>query len=260
MNELVGFRDVLVDIVLALPKQFEFNESLYSVELKATQDYVTRLDRQIEQFIGNQLKEKYPEHHIAGEEFGGKVLESGPLWLIDPLDGTANFVSGVPFYAVSVALFIGGQVKVACVYDLVRHELFDAVEGLGARMNAVAVTPRENIDVLSVAVSSGVIDYFLACKPSVLQQIRKMAKLRILGSQALQLCYVAAGKLAANISVEAKVWDDAAGMLIAQEAGLVYLCKDVAWGESLFSLCASRDVIAKLQPLLGPDWGLTNEQ
>ena len=190
-----------------------------AVTEKLAQDYVTQVDRGLQSQIFDALEGWYPDHQILGEEGidGPSALTSEATWIVDPLDGTSNFISGLPLYGVSLALLIQGQPHYALVYDLVHGELFDAVVGEGCNPPNGAAARKQAP--AFIGMSSGTLDLLYRRAPEKMAAVRRLGKVRILGSQALQLAYVAAGRLTATISVEAKLWDDIAGALLVKESG-----------------------------------------
>ena len=238
-EEWKTIRDKVRPVVSEAAQHIRKNLSDLQVREKAPLDFVTNIDFEMEQYIVSALTEVFPEHRVVAEEsFAGIKATEGLLWVVDPLDGTTNVVNNLPSGAVSLALLCNGAPVVAAVCDSFHEEFFDAVRGGGARLNgrpfqldatAAARAP--------IALSSG---FILWCETlpngrPLLDLGRRYGKFRILGSQALQLCYVAAGRLRANISCEAKLWDDAAGALIIEEAGGWY--RDFA-GQAIFPIIA----------------------
>ena len=203
-------------------KSIDFGKGVADVKEKERLDYVTDIDVASQSFLTTQLLAKFPDFSVVGEENvdDGKSL-SGYCWIVDPLDGTFNFVSGIPFYCISIALLHEGEPVIAAIYDLLHNELFDAVKDCGSRVNGKKIKEIQHGGE-AIAISSGVVDYFSNQRSDGLARLRKLAKLRILGAQALQLAYVASGRLQACMSVEAKLWDDIAGALIIQESGKFY--------------------------------------
>jgi myo-inositol-1(or 4)-monophosphatase len=190
-------------------------------------DLVTEADHAVESMFAERLSRSFPAHEMIGEERGpgGGEGESGYCWVIDPLDGTVNFAAGHPCFAVSLALFRHGSPVIGWVYDPVHEERFRAIRGGGATLNGSPIGPSaEGPGVFPVGLSTGFIEWALACSGGgvLAEVIRRFGKIRILGSQALHLCYVAAGRLRLAASVEAKLWDDAAGALIVAESGRRY--------------------------------------
>jgi myo-inositol-1(or 4)-monophosphatase len=190
-------------------------------------DLVTEADHAVESMFAERLSRSFPAHEMIGEERGLRrgEGESGYCWVIDPLDGTVNFAAGHPCFAVSLALFRDGSPVIGWVYDPVHDEQFRAIRGGGATLNGSPIGPSaDRSGVFPVGLSTGFIEWALACSGGEMlaEVIRRFGKIRILGSQALHLCYVAAGRLRLAASVEAKLWDDAAGALIVTESGRRY--------------------------------------
>ncbi len=194
---------------------------------KGTGDVVTDMDFDVENQIGAILKELFPQWQILAEENDG--TKEGAIhewcWVLDPLDGTLNFAMGVPFFSISLALLKSGEPVLGWVYDPIHDEMFHARQGEGAFLNNNPLRPnrRRDFDVACGA-SSGFIGKILLERARVdsVEFARHFGKMRNLGSQALQLCYVAAGRLRACMNWEAKLWDDAAGALLVREAGCEY--------------------------------------
>ena len=209
-------------------------------------DLVTRADVAVEELMLAELQRQFSNYQVIAEESTGLGTDSIQelCWVIDPLDGTVNFAMGIPIFSVSLALLRDGDPVLGLVYDPVREELFQAQRGGGSSVNGRTITvPAGTSSPVPVGASSG----FLgrggqAGPPSPLVSVmRRFGKMRILGSQALHLCYVAAGRLRAAISWESRLWDDAAGALIAQEAGAQYTD---FWGCDVFPLEAGCPVLA----------------
>ena len=168
------------------------------------------------------MRRLFPSHQILAEEGGGE--DGGDCqWYIDPLDGTVNYAHGVPFFCVSIAYAVGGELTLAAVYDPMRRELFSAERGGGAWLNdrKLAVRPQSELD-RSLLVTG--FPYDIRQTPANnLDYFGRFATLsqgvRRLGSAALDLCYVAAGRFDGYWELSLKPWDLAAGALIAREAG-----------------------------------------
>ncbi|SAI65347.1 inositol-1-monophosphatase [Bordetella ansorpii] len=193
-----------------------------TIARKGPRDYVTEVDRASEEAIVEVLQTAYPDHAFLGEEFGQQGDENAEFqWIIDPLDGTTNFIHGLPIYAVSIALLHRGQVSQAVVYDPTRNELFTASRGSGTFLNdrRVRVTGRTRFhDALLGAHWAG-----SAGPDGGAARFRDMAQgcsgVRRLGSTVLDLANVAAGRLDGFCGVGLKPWDVAAGSLLVLEAG-----------------------------------------
>ena len=190
-------------------------------------DLVTEADHAVETMVAERLSRSFPSHEMIGEE-SGKTMSGGDseyCWVLDPLDGTVNYAAGHPFFASSLALFHRGAPVIGWVYDPIHNERFRAVRGGGATLNDVPIDPSaRRSDVLPIGLSTGFIELALGRPGGIMAEVvRRFGKIRILGSQALHLCYVAAGRLRLAASVEAKLWDDAAGALIVAESGRRYV-------------------------------------
>lgn len=190
-------------------------------------DVVTEADYAVERRFAERLSREFPDHQMVAEEGieQNECSTQGFCWVLDPLDGTVNYAVGVPLFAVSLALLHDGQPQLAWVLDVCSGELFRARRGGGATLGdrPLEAKPPQG-GVFPLGASSGFIGWLLSKGDvSPLEEIlRHFGKIRIYGSQALQLCYVASGRLLANVSREAKLWDDAAGALIATECGRRY--------------------------------------
>lgn len=189
---------------------------------KARNDFVSEVDRQAEDIIIRTLKKAYPDHSFLGEETG--VTEGNEYqWIIDPLDGTTNFLCGIPHYSVSIALKHKGRIIQAVVYDPVKDEMFTASAGGGAMLNnrRIRVTQRRNLE--GALLATGTPFREDQNPEKFLNSLRIFMKgtsgIRRAGSAALDLAYVAAGRFDGYWEYGVKPWDVAAGMLIVKEAG-----------------------------------------
>lgn len=190
-------------------------------------DIVTAADTEAEAFIVRELLARFPDHHIVGEEGGGQGAPAAAApyhWFVDPIDGTVNFAAKLPHFCTSIALATPDrQPLLGVVYDPTRRELFTAVAGRGAQLNGQPVRVTQTATLNDAVVSTG-FPYDKHTNPdnnlrewaAFLQHIRGE---RRLGSAALDLCYVAAGRLDGYWEKDLKPWDAMAGMLIAREAG-----------------------------------------
>lgn len=198
------------------------------VARKGPRDYVTEVDRAAEEAIIDMLRTAYPDHAFLAEESGHQSPEEGAgqapafQWIIDPLDGTTNFIHGMPTYAVSIALAQRGQITQAVIYDPARNEMFTASRGSGAFLNdrRVRVSGRLRYhDALLGARWPG----SFGPDQSAMQRFREMAEgcagVRRTGSSVLDLAYVAVGRLDGFCGVGLKPWDMAAASLMVLEAG-----------------------------------------
>jgi myo-inositol-1(or 4)-monophosphatase len=198
------------------------NIDILTVTQKAANDYVSEVDREAERAIIRVLHETYPSHSILAEESGASG-QSDYLWIIDPLDGTTNFLHGFPQYAVSIALSQKGVLTQAVVYDPVRNELFTASRGRGAYLNDHRMRVGKRSRLQGCLLGTGfpfkefsAIDNYLAMFKDFAQ---KTSGIRRAGAATLDLAYVAAGRLDAFWEFGLAPWDMAAGSLLITEAG-----------------------------------------
>lgn len=189
---------------------------------KASFDFVSDVDHKSESIIISAIEKAYPEHSIVSEEYGEKSGNEY-TWIIDPLDGTNNFIHGFPHFCVSIAVKIGGTLEHGVIYDPILNNLFVASKGKGARLNEHRIRTSNRIKIVNALLATGcpshdpmVIKEFLA---SFEQMMEKSSGIRRTGSAALDLAYVASGKLDGFWQSDLKIWDVAAGALLVQEAG-----------------------------------------
>ncbi|WP_269531902.1 inositol monophosphatase family protein [Chitinimonas sp. BJYL2] len=198
------------------------NLDLLRVERKAKNSFVTEVDRAAEQAIVETLLEAYPGHAILAEE-GGARGDNDYTWIIDPLDGTTNYLHGVPQYSISIALSHRGQITQAVVYDPCANEMFTATRGGGAFLNDRRVRVSKTRELADSLVGTGFpytdfdkLDLYMRQLKEVVQ---KSAGVRRPGSAALDLAYVACGRFDAFWEMGLNSWDIAAGSLLVLEAG-----------------------------------------
>lgn len=196
------------------------------IDEKSANNFVTEVDRASEKEIIYHLKKAYPDHAFLGEESGASGVDGAEYrWIIDPLDGTTNFIHGIPHFAVSIACEYRGQLEHAVVLDPIRREEFTASRGRGAQVNGrrIRVSERKSLD--GALIGTG-IPFKSRCEAQIpmyvhsLQAVaEKTAGLRRAGAAALDLAYVAAGRLDAFWEMALAPWDIAAGALLIREAG-----------------------------------------
>lgn len=188
------------------------------------EDLVTNADLALEALIVRQLERHFPGDAVLGEERWVAEVSRGALegrcWVIDPLDGTVNTAVGLPFRCISIALLDEGVPRLGVIHDPVHGETFHAERGAGAFLGQLRL-PLDPGVVRPLGVSSGLLRR-LGERAGWVNELRRFGKLRILGSQALHLAYVAAGRLAVAANAETRVWDDAAGALVVMESGFEY--------------------------------------
>jgi myo-inositol-1(or 4)-monophosphatase len=194
-----------------------------AARFKGVVDPVTETDRAAEAAIRELLGTERPSDAILGEEEGGADWRSGRVWILDPLDGTVNFIHRVPHVAVSVALWEDGQPSVGVVHDVSRDEVFAAVRGRGATLGGRPIAVSDTVDLGRGLVATGFpydrrsqADELAATVGRVLKEVQGI---RRFGSAALDLCWVAAGRYDAYWEYRLAPWDTAAGELILAEAG-----------------------------------------
>ena len=198
---------------------------ILKVQTKNPNDFVTEVDRAAERVIIETLLEAYPGHAILAEESGRAhgAKHSEYLWIIDPLDGTTNFIHGLPTYAVSIALAHRGQVQQAVVYDPARNDLFFASKGRGAFLNDRRLRVSKRTRLTECLVGTGFPfrkgDNFRRYMTVLEEVMQSCAGVRRPGAAALDLCYVAAGWYDAFFETGLQPWDVAAGSLLVSEAG-----------------------------------------
>ncbi|MCO4800153.1 MAG: inositol-1-monophosphatase [Colwelliaceae bacterium] len=194
------------------------------VESKGTNDFVSNVDIAAEQAIVETIKKSYPEHTIIGEETGQhEGSDSDFQWIIDPLDGTTNFVKGIPHFAVSIALKVKGKLDQAVIYDPIRGELFTASRGKGAQLNGFRIRVKQNKELTGAILATGFPFKQKQHMPAYMNMFQalfeKTSDMRRAGSAALDLAYVAAGRVDGFFEIGLKPWDTAAGELLVIEAG-----------------------------------------
>ncbi|HKT74119.1 MAG TPA: inositol monophosphatase family protein [Steroidobacteraceae bacterium] len=197
-------------------------ESL-TVTAKGRNDYVSEVDHAAEQEIIGIIRQFYPQHAFLAEE-SGSTGESDTVWIIDPLDGTTNFLHGFPVFAVSIACQHKGRLEHAVVYDPMRQEIFTASRGGGAHLDnrRIRVSKQRTLDGALIGTgfpyraNTRFMDAYLGMLKAVMEQT---AGIRRPGAASLDLAYVAAGRTDAFWEIGLSPWDTAAGTLLIQEAG-----------------------------------------
>jgi len=193
------------------------------VVTKQNNDFVSNVDHMSEQAIISTIKQAYPEHGILAEESGSQAENSEYQWIIDPLDGTTNYLHGFPQFAVSIALKHKNRLEVGVIYDPVSQELFTAIRGDGAKLNDKKIRVTNHKGLNNALLGTGFpyydqsyIDTYLETMKALMQ---KTAGIRRPGSAALDLAWLAAGRIDGFWEFNLKAWDIAAGALIVREAG-----------------------------------------
>lgn len=203
-----------------------------NIEEKSRNDFVSNVDRDAEAAIVEVIRKAYPDHGIQGEE-GGQIATANDAsaghqgqytWVIDPLDGTLNYLQGIPHFCVSIGVLRGNQFEHAVIYDPLRNEEFTATRGSGAQLNGKRIRVAQRQRLGELVLSTGIppatigthIDPYFAALKDLTAQCRGI---RRLGSAALDLAYVASGRVDGFFELGLSAWDIAAGTLLVREAG-----------------------------------------
>jgi myo-inositol-1(or 4)-monophosphatase len=198
-------------------------EQEHQVDYKGTIDLVTEVDHQSEDFLLGEIQRLFPGHQIVSEEIGLVPGRPGDQWYVDPLDGTVNYAHGIPFFSVSIAYAHNGIVTLGVVYDPMRNELFAAERGQGARVNGRSLKVSQVTELQrSLLVTGFPYDAWSTPHDNVEfygRFARRTQGVRRMGSAALDMCYVGAGRFEGYWELSVKPWDVAAGGLVASEAG-----------------------------------------
>ncbi|WP_049848301.1 inositol monophosphatase family protein [Trabulsiella odontotermitis] len=199
--------------------RFLERDNVLKLKFKGPQDYLTETDGEVEQLIARRLADVFPDDAFLGEEYGGDIDDK--LWVVDPIDGTADFARGVPYFCVSIAFVLRGNTEIGIVYDPMADELFTAIRGGGARLNnrPIKVSEIAKIEesVIELGWSSRVPFDGYARVHARFNELG--ASVKRCGSGALGLVYVAMGRQDAYCELHINAWDAAAAALIVQESG-----------------------------------------
>jgi myo-inositol-1(or 4)-monophosphatase len=195
----------------------------YEVRSKRLNDFVTRVDHAAEEAIIETVRKAYPDHAVLAEESGASAGRAEYQWIIDPLDGTTNFIHGFPQYCVSIAIRHREAMAHGVIYDPMKNELFTASKGRGAFLNDRRIRVSKCLRLADALVGTGFpfkeIDRIEAYTNQLKKMMQSSAGLRRAGAAALDLAYVACGRLDAFWELGLSPWDMAAGALMIQEAG-----------------------------------------
>jgi len=244
------------------------------ISKKSAVDLVTEVDVAAEERIVGILREAFPDHSFLGEESGGAAgeerLSAGPTWIIDPIDGTTNFVHKYPFVAVCIGLAINKQAVVGVVYNPVLEEKYTAIHGGGAFLNGQHISVSSTSDVRQAVVSTNigygrspeVTEFMLGNMRVLLEQ--QLRGLRMTGSAATLACDVACGRLDAYFEWGIHSWDVAAASIIVKEAGGVCISPSPTSAvtdpldlTTRSFLCGPKEMVEALFPLLNKSWSPT---
>jgi myo-inositol-1(or 4)-monophosphatase len=228
---------------------------------KTETELVTDADRRCQQIIVDRIREGFPDHGFIGEEGEpGKIFKRAPRgepsiwWVIDPIDGTNNFAHGIPIFTVSIGVLYEGRPIAGVVFDPATDSMYTAVQGGEAQLNGRRI--EAGADDIAPTSCVGLDSHFGALLPAWIGHIVHQSRFRNFGTTALQLAYVAAGGLVGTVVCTPKLWDVAAGVMIAQAAGAVVtnwkgrplfpVDLDAYEGQAMDVLAANRKAHAKL--------------
>jgi myo-inositol-1(or 4)-monophosphatase len=231
------------------------NRPAFSADnFKGPQDYLTETDGAVEAFIRRRFAEAFPQDSFFGEEAGGQTR--GNAWLVDPIDGTANFARGIPVFCVSIAFVHARRTEIGVIFDPLQQELFAARRGAGATLNGRAITVSPIADMRHATLEIGWStrlphEVYIA---AVRRAKEAGANVRRSGSGALGLAYVAAGRMEGYAELHMNPWDALAGQLLVREAGGTtndFLAGDgLRKGNAVIAACS--DLYEKLNQIMKP--------
>ncbi|MDF2945828.1 MAG: inositol monophosphatase family protein [Bacillales bacterium] len=184
-------------------------------------DLVTDVDREIEAMITQKIREKFPQHSIVGEE-GTGIKNGKNLWLIDPIDGTLNFIHQKRNFVISLAYYEDGIGKVGCIYDVIHDELYTAIRGRGCFFNEKKIEPLKDKPLKESIIAMNhrlFLDLIERNKEKTKELLNNIRGIRSYGCAALEMAYVATGRLDAYITPNLSPWDFAAGNILIEEVG-----------------------------------------
>jgi myo-inositol-1(or 4)-monophosphatase len=200
-----------------------FNGNFTISNKEGINNLVTEADHAAEKAIFEVIRQQYPKHHILSEETGEILMDSTYKWIIDPIDGTVNFANGIPICCVSIGLEYDGKMIMGAVYNPFINELFFAQHGFGATLNDKIIHVSNKTSVINSCLVTGFPYTYLDMPNGPLQVFEKLIRngvpVRRLGSAAIDLCWVAAGRFDGFYEHKLQAWDSAAGFLIVEEAG-----------------------------------------
>jgi len=221
------------------------------IETKGHHDYVSEIDKKAEQVIINKLRQTYPHHGILAEESGETLGDNDSQWIIDPIDGTTNYLLGIPYFCIAIAFQHQNKLQHALIYDPLHQEMFTASHGQGARLNEHRIRVNTKRKLEDAVMGTGFPFSHTNLRQSYLRtftsMINEVQDIRRMGSAALDLAYVACGRYDGFWEFNLKSWDIAAGILLIQEAGGISC--DFNGGEHMLS---EGNILATNPKLLKP--------
>jgi myo-inositol-1(or 4)-monophosphatase len=216
------------------------------VNAVAAHDIKLQIDIQTQELITKLLLKEFPKHALYGEEGIVGDQSSEHQWIVDPLDGTVNYFYGIPHFCVSIALRLRNEVMVGIIYDPIRREMWKGQKGEISKLNGDSVHVSDRADLAEAVVSVGLAktgETINANFPLLQQMIHRVRKCRVLGSAALDMAYVACGRLDAYIEQGISLWDIAAGWLLVENAGGTVDLRPREDMKDKYSIVASNGVI-----------------
>lgn len=225
---LAEVRDFAVESLMNVLRELEEADLSAEITMKEQRDIVTNTDIFVESHMIERLKAQYPEHYFSSEEAGEAIISQNAKdvyeWVIDPIDGTINFAAGLPWFSTSICLKHNNELVIGIVYIHSTKELYTAVQGQGSYCNgkAIHVSDTQSLDkaILSFMLTS---HYTEQQTDYILHIVRNLSLktrgLRLLVSQAVELCLIASGKLDGTVCIKSRGFSSSAGALIVQEAG-----------------------------------------
>ncbi|MFI3243034.1 MAG: inositol monophosphatase family protein [Akkermansia sp.] len=200
----------------------QFEQDVHLVDERLAHDIKLRLDKETQAMIADDLLSAYPQDSFLGEEGNCGAADCQAQWIVDPIDGTVNFFYGIPIFCVAIALRVEGELVLGCVYDPMQGECYQAIVGGAATCNGKVIhaSPRRDMSRAVVFVGHGRHDQSGQKGMERFARISaQVCKMRILGSAALSLCYIAHGRMDAYVEHTLSLWDFAAAQVILEAAG-----------------------------------------
>lgn len=214
----------LIGMIREAGSFFENREEASRITVKGAADYVTQVDVHVQEFLRGRLEQEWPEIQFMGEESDNSDVDpDGAFWILDPVDGTTNLIHGFMHSAISLGLCEGGQIVCGVIYQPFTSELFSARKGHGAFLNGVPIRVSEARDMSECLISVGTTPYEHEYADRNFEIFKKIfldcQDIRRIGSAAIELAYVACGRIDAFFEMNLKPWDFAAGIILIKEAG-----------------------------------------
>ena len=221
------------------------------VSVKGPGDFVTMSDKKVEKILIDELQKARPDYSILSEEVGLIKKDEEFKWVIDPIDGTANFLHGIPHFAISIGLEKNKEIICGIIYDPIKDEMFVAEKGNGSYLNNQRVRVSSRSKLNNCMVVTGGPRRNSEDREKVLEEYKKFSSVidipvRKMGSAALDMAYVAAGRLDGYFQKNLNIWDIAAGIILVKEAGGIINDIDISQNENIKVLASSSEINEKL--------------